>query len=177
MVSSSERTVIWNSLCTISNLCDDVNNLPVLAKKDILKQCMLHYLVQKEDVKLQSRVMRILYKLSRDDKSHAILEESFRVTKIVEVINQTTLDDMKLDAIRYVVNLAHNKDFCEKLLEGKAVEMMVKVSLCQSDPLLLEITRGFLALSQISSPQLRSSMIKAGAVQRLIALKKTSQNE
>jgi hypothetical protein len=177
MVNSAERTVIWNSLCTISNLCDDVANLYNIAKKDVLKQCMYHYLTQSDDMKLQSRVLRILYKLSRDEKSQQTLEESFRLSRIVEIVNLATQDEMRLDGLRYIVNLAHNTTFCDRIVESRAIEMMVKLSLLPSEPFLLEISRGFLALAQSGHSPLRSTMIKAGAVQRLISLKKTTQND
>jgi hypothetical protein len=177
MVNSAERTVIWNSLCTLSNLCDDITNLSVISRKEVLKQCMYHYLTQSEDSKLQSRVLRVLYKLSRDEKSQSTLEEFFRLSRIVEIVNQATQDEIRLDGLRYVVNLAHNREFCNRVVESKAIEMMVKMSLSPSEPFVLEVARGFLALAQMANSQLRSTMIRAGAVQRLIALKKTTQND
>lgn len=61
---STDRTVVWNTLCSISNICD-TNAKKVLRCADVRK-LLTQFLTQVADTKLQNRSMRCLGVMSKN---------------------------------------------------------------------------------------------------------------
>eukprot|EP00817_Percolomonadidae_sp_ATCC50343_P007799 CAMPEP_0117420526 /NCGR_PEP_ID=MMETSP0758-20121206/1842_1 /TAXON_ID=63605 /ORGANISM="Percolomonas cosmopolitus, Strain AE-1 (ATCC 50343)" /LENGTH=440 /DNA_ID=CAMNT_0005202187 /DNA_START=157 /DNA_END=1476 /DNA_ORIENTATION=+ len=175
VLTSSERTVIWNILCCISNLCDSVQHQRKLISKKSVRKCLHQYLQKKDDVKLLSRAIRCISILSKNVHLQADLESTFPLSLIVKISNDVAHSEIQLDSLRYIAHLSHNFDFHDRIIEQGALQVVVKLSYFPLPIFHLEVARCLYNLSQ--SPHVRPKLVDDGAVSALMRLKNESKHE
>lgn len=173
--STGERTVVWNILCCISNLCDQPHNQRKLLSKKCITDCLYNYLNQREDEKLLSRSIRCIAILSKNVHIQEDLERFFPLQMIVPICKDIVHSEIQLDALRYIANLSHNYDFHETIIENDALGVIVKLSYFPLPVFHLEVARCLYNLSQ--NTNCRSALIEEGAITSLMRLKSESKHE
>ncbi len=175
--SIKERTVVWNSLCTISNLCDANQELPnsvheLFVIKSELRAHLARFVLQKEDAKLQSRAMRIFGKLSRSPKTLASILTVFNLEKIVQFMEETNMIEVKTEGVRILTHCLTHFPQTEdkKLLDSRIVELSVKLSYSSDSTFLGDVCRLIYQISMLNQT-MSTALSNAGALQRLWQLK------
>mmetsp|Transcript_1671 Transcript_1671/g.5841 ORF Transcript_1671/g.5841 Transcript_1671/m.5841 type:complete len:1280 (-) Transcript_1671:3081-6920(-) len=172
---TGERTVIWNALCCISNLCDQPHNQRRIILKKSVTDCLFKYLTQKEDEKLLSRAIRCVAILSKNVHIQSDLEKLFDLKTIVTISSEVLHSEIQLDALRYLANLSHNYEFHSSIVEEGALKIVVKLSYFPLPIFHVEVARCFYNLSQ--NAKCRPYLVEEGAVSSLMRLKSETKHE
>lgn len=172
IMTSKERTVKWNGLCAIVNLCEVPQNQPKIISKDNVQDCLYHFLIEQDDLRLQSRALRCITILSRNPKLHSLLIDLFGVKPVIDLASTVHKNEILLDSLKYIVNLLQNEEFHPKIISAGAIPVIVRLSFLPIPVFQTEVARGLYHLAQ--NAKSRAELIKDGAITRVLAMKESN---
>ncbi|EFC49522.1 predicted protein [Naegleria gruberi] len=173
---NGERTVIWNCLCTLSNLCEaDTMLQRKLISKSAIRDCLLKYLLE-NDHKLQSRSIRCISKLARNESILTQIHDTFKISNIVRAMETNSMDECKLDGLRILFHFSQFEQFHPSFLKSGAIEFMVKITHSSVESIVVESLKNLLNLIFANDKSIKDTLIQAGTVDRLWELKKCEKS-
>ncbi|KAL9653009.1 hypothetical protein ABK040_015524 [Willaertia magna] len=172
-----EKTVVWNCLCTVSNLCESD---PILQQKLIskvnIKSCLLFYLLEDSDPKLQGRAMRCVAKLAKNEMLLIFINETFKLHNIVKSIEHNEYEECKLDGLRILAQFSQFEQFHIPLLECDTIELLVKSTHSSIDAIVIEALKSLLNLIYANDHNVKELLVKAGTIERIWELKRNHKS-
>lgn len=173
---TGERTVIWNCLCTLSNLCEaDTMLQRKLIAKNGVRDCLVKYLLE-SDHKLQSRSVRCISKLARNETILTQIHDIFKISNIVKAADSNSMDECKLDGLRILFHFSQFEQFHPSFLKSGAIEFMIKATYSPVESIVVESLKNLLNLIFANDKNIKEAITQAGTVDRLWDLKKSNKN-
>ncbi|KAG2375380.1 hypothetical protein C9374_010003 [Naegleria lovaniensis] len=173
---TGERTVIWNCLCTLSNLCEaDTMLQRKLITKNGVRDCLVKYLLE-TDHKLQSRSVRCISKLARNETILTQIHDIFKIPNIVKAADSNSMDECKLDGLRILFHFSQFEQFHPSFLKSGAIEFMIKATYSPVESIVVESLKNLLNLIFANDKNIKEAITQAGTVDRLWDLKKSNKN-